>query len=153
MIFQLCYLYDLNFIVKLQLFFFKPSSPLIGYIHIIDMFHMSCSSLHIWRVMFLAAITWDKSWMRWDTAIPMTSFTETSSPTACCLRARRTPPLSNSGGSVWPLRFLRVAWFLEVCLSLLRYLTSYLLSIVSKIVSFQSACEIFSCLAWLILYI
>lgn len=147
MVFQLCYFYDLNFIVKLQLFFVKPSSPLIKYIHIIDMFHMSCSSLHIWqRVMFLAAITWDKSWMRWDTAIPMTSFTETSSPTACCLRARRTPPLSNSGGSVWPLRFLRVAWFLEVCLNLLRYLTLYLLSIVSKIVSFQSACETFSCL-------
>lgn len=146
MVFQLCYLYDLNFIVKLQLFFVKPSSPLIKYIHIIDMFHMSCSSLHIWWVMFLAAITWDKSWMRWDTAIPMTSFTETSSPTACCLRARRTPPPSNSGGSVWPLRFLRVAWFLEVCLNLLRYLTLYLLSIVSKIVSFQSACETFSCL-------
>lgn len=146
MIFQLCYLYDLNFIVKLQLFFVKPSSPLIRNIHIIDMFHMSCSSLHIWRVMFLAAITWDKSWMRWDTAIPMTSFTETSSPTVCCLRARRTPPPSNSGDSVWPLRFLRVAWFLEVCLNLLRYLTLYLLSIVSKIVSFQSACETFSCL-------
>lgn len=146
MIFQLCYLYDLNFIVKLQLFFVKPSSPLIRNIHIIDMFHMSCSSLHIWQVMLLAAITWDKSWMRWDTAIPMTSFTETSSPTACCLRARRTPPQSNSGGSVWPLRFLRVAWFLEVCLNLLRYLTLYLLSIVSKIVSFQSACETFSCL-------
>lgn len=146
MVFQLCYLYDLNFIVKLQLFFVKPSSPLIKYIHIIDMFHMSCSFLHIWRVMFLAAITWDKSWMRWDTAILMTSFTETSSPTACCLRARRTPPPSNSGGSVWPLRFLRVAWFLEVCLNLLRYLTLYLLSIVSKIVSFQSACETFSCL-------
>lgn len=47
MIFQLCYLYDLNFIVKLQLFFVKPSSPLIRNIHIIDMFHMSCSSLHI----------------------------------------------------------------------------------------------------------
>lgn len=146
MVFQLCYLYDLNFIVKLQLFFVKRSSPLIKYIHIIDMFHMSCSSLHIWQVMFLAAITWDKSWMRWDTAIPMTSFTETSSPTVCCLRARRTPPPSNSGGSVWPLRFLRVAWFLEVCLNLLRYLTLYLLSIVSKIVSFQSACETFSCL-------
>lgn len=146
MVFQLCYLYDLNFIVKLQLFFVKPSSPLIKYIHIIDMFHMSCSSLHIWRVMFLAAITWDKSWMRWDTAILMTSFTETSSPTACCLRARRTPPPSNSGDSVWPLRFLRMAWFLEVCLNLLRYLTLYLLSIVSKIVSFQSACETFSCL-------
>lgn len=46
MIFQLCYLYDLNFIVKLQLFFVKPSSPLIRNIHIIDMFHRSCSSLH-----------------------------------------------------------------------------------------------------------
>lgn len=147
MVFQLCYLYDLNFIVKLQLFFVKPSSPLIRNIHIIDMSNMSCSSLHIWqRVMFLAAITWDKSWMRWDTAIPMTSFTETSSPTVCCLQARRTPPPSNSGDSVWPLRFLRVAWFLEVCLNLLRYLTLYLLSIVSKIVSFQSACETFSCL-------
>lgn len=140
MVFQLCYLYDLNFIVKLHFFFVKPYSPLIRYIHIIDMFCMSCSSLHIWqRVMFLAAITWDKSWMRWDTAIPMTSFTETSSPTVCCLRARRTQPPSNSGGSVWPLRFLRVAWFLEVCLNLLRYLTLYLLSLVSKIVSFQSA--------------
>lgn len=82
--------------------------------------YFSCLSLHIWQwVMFLAAIIWDKSWMLWDTAMPMTSFTETSSPTACCLRARRTPPPSNSEGSVWPLRSLRAVWFLEVCLNLL----------------------------------
>lgn len=111
----------LNFLVKLELIFFsKPFIPSIRCIHITDIFYFSCLSLHIWQwVMFLAAIIWDKSWMLWDTAMPMTSFTETSSPTACCLRARRTPPPSNSEGSVWPLRSLRAVWFLEVCLNLL----------------------------------
>lgn len=111
----------LNFLVKLELIFFsKPFIPSIRCIHITDIFYFSCLSLHIWQwVMFLAAIIWDKSLMLWDTAMPMTSFTETSSPTACCLRARRTPPPSNSEGSVWPLRSLRAVWFLEVCLNLL----------------------------------